>query len=158
MYWCLRSFVIPASIHTYTCKIFLARMQREVRVRCKTPEDFQNNLQHRSGCSANVWLCVDVQPDAQATFVRIKQAYLTLSDTGSRTKYDKVKSATNSGSWGQDFDPFSWGSKGKPEKEEEFYGIGTKHIIPMWLTWIRNMVSSHVYTCINVCTYIHKNI
>lgn len=105
-------------------------------------------------------LCVAAQPDAQATFVRIKQAYLTLSDAGSRTKYDKAKSATSSESWGQDFDPFSWGkgSKGKAEKEEEFYGIGTNHIIPMRLTCNRNMVYLYVHTCIIVYTYIHKTI
>ena len=60
--------------------------------------------------------------------MRIKQAYLTLSDATSRTKYDRA-GAASSGSTGKDFDPFSWGSKGETETQEDFYGIGKNHSI-----------------------------
>lgn len=59
---------------------------------------------------------VSKAPDAQQKFMSIKNAYQTLVDIKTRTKYDSGRHATSNN------DGFTWGSS--PSKEqEEFYGI-----------------------------------
>eukprot|EP00850_Spirogloea_muscicola_P006954 SM000034S12708 [mRNA] locus=s34:284792:286477:+ [translate_table: standard] len=63
--------------------------------------------------------------DAQEQFLRVKQAYQTLSDDGSRARFDRGEKRAASA---QDFDPFKWATGGgganAPSPEEAFYGIG----------------------------------
>jgi DnaJ-class molecular chaperone len=72
-----------------------------------------------------------LQKDAEAVFVRIKQAYTVLSDSKSRSQYDNQLR----GGWGfpssgpsdwDPLDPFGYKKKAKSGKqeEEEFYGLG----------------------------------
>ncbi|CAM6100898.1 unnamed protein product [Calypogeia fissa] len=65
---------------------------------------------------------VNKEPDAQQKFLRVKNAYQTLSDEKSRAKYDASKRSS------QSWDPFSWESERRStqreEPEEEFYGFG----------------------------------
>uniref|UniRef100_A0A7I4CHA1 J domain-containing protein n=1 Tax=Physcomitrium patens TaxID=3218 RepID=A0A7I4CHA1_PHYPA len=63
---------------------------------------------------------VNKQPGAQEKFLEIKNAYQTLVDSKSRSRYDAGGSRTRSDDW----DPFQWGSGRKTtQKEEEFYGF-----------------------------------
>lgn len=64
------------------------------------------------------------QPGAQEKFLEIKNAYQTLVDSKSRSKYD-----TSRRSRSNDWDPFQWGSspgssRKYTQEKEEFYGIG----------------------------------
>ncbi|KAG0598829.1 hypothetical protein M758_12G103600 [Ceratodon purpureus] len=65
---------------------------------------------------------VNKQPGAQDKFLEIKNAYQTLVDSKSRSKYDASR-RTRSNDW----DPFQWGSTSgssrKSSQEEEFYGV-----------------------------------
>lgn len=68
------------------------------------------------------------QPGAQEKFLEIKNAYQTLVDSKSRSRYDAGGSRTRSDDW----DPFQWGSGRKTtQKEEEFYGFGTLSAYPL---------------------------
>lgn len=66
---------------------------------------------------------VNKQPGAQEKFLEIKNAYQTLVDSKSRSKYDASSRRTRSDDW----DPFQWGSTSSGRKqstqEEEFYGL-----------------------------------
>lgn len=61
---------------------------------------------------------VNKAPDAQQKFMSIKNAYQTLVDPLSRSKYDSTTRSTST-------DPFTWGySTPREEDQEDFYGIG----------------------------------
>ena len=62
------------------------------------------------------------QPGAQERFLEIKNAYQTLVDGKSRSKYD-AGSRTRADDW----NPFQWGasSSGRKSTQEEFYGFST---------------------------------
>lgn len=64
---------------------------------------------------------VNKQPGAQEKFLEIKNAYQTLVDSESRSKYDG-SSSTESDDW----DPFQWDSPSRSgrKRTEEFYGLG----------------------------------
>ncbi|GAQ84079.1 chaperone DnaJ-domain superfamily protein [Klebsormidium nitens] len=76
---------------------------------------------------------VNKEKNAEAVFVKIKQAYTTLSDSKSRSQYD---SELRGGAWGfpsggatdwDPLDPFGYKKKrttGGKQEEEEFYGLG----------------------------------
>lgn len=86
---------------------------------CRLVFSLQLEIHKRYG---SVMWC-DVQPDAQEKFLRIKNAYQTLVDSKSRSKYD-ASSRSRSGDW----DPFNWdpspGSARKSsQQQEEFYGF-----------------------------------
>ncbi|KAG0584986.1 hypothetical protein KC19_3G248700 [Ceratodon purpureus] len=65
---------------------------------------------------------VNKQPGAQEKFLEIKNAYQTLVDSKSRSKYD-AGSRTRADDW----DPFQWGASSSRRKstqvKEEFYGF-----------------------------------
>lgn len=82
----------------------------------------------------STWLFWPVlQPDAQEQFLRIKNAYQTLVDKKSRSRYNS--SRRSSANW----DPFQWdpspGSRQKTKQEEEFYGFGTNACLLLVITF-----------------------
>lgn len=100
---------------------------------CKTSSEYCHYIPCFAGLSFSLHLEIhkrfgsvmwcDVQPDAQEKFLRIKNAYQTLVDSKSRSKYD-ASSRSRSGDW----DPFNWdpspGSARKSsQQQEEFYGF-----------------------------------